>query len=136
MEFIVRSKKPNDFIDITGEIVKFVRERKTENGLCCVYAPHTTCGLALMEYEEGAVQDLKETFGRLAPENGNYEHNITTHGGDQENGNGYAHVRAGLTRQSVCIPITDGELALGTWQSIVLIDFDGPRQRRVIVKII
>jgi secondary thiamine-phosphate synthase enzyme len=85
-----------------------------------------------MEYEAGLIEDLKRTFERMAPQDGEYAHNRKW--GD---GNGFSHVRASLLGPSLCIPVENGRLALGTWQQVVLIDFDNrPRTREVLIKVI
>jgi secondary thiamine-phosphate synthase enzyme len=95
-----------------------------------VFTPGSTAALTTIEYESGVVRDLIEAIERIAPKDMDYRHDERW--GD---GNGYAHVRSALLGPSLTVPITKGRLALGTWQQIVLIDFDNrPRKRQVIVQ--
>lgn len=126
----VSTKGHTDIVDITPRVQEVVRNSKVQNGIATVFVSGSTAGLTTVEYEPGLISDLKEAFERLAPEGRTYAHDAAW--GD---GNGYAHVRSSLLGCSLTIPIIDGELALGTWQQVVLIDFDNrPRQRRVIVQ--
>jgi secondary thiamine-phosphate synthase enzyme len=96
-----------------------------------VFVPGSTASITTIEHEPGMVSDLKSVMERLVPQDARYAHN---HGGES---NGHAHVRAAIVGPSVTIPIVDGRLALGTWQQIVLVDFDDrPRSRRVLVQVI
>ena len=103
-----------------------------KDGICLVFVAHSTCSIATIEYEEGAISDLKRALEVLAPMNKNYEH--CKKWGDC---NGYAHVRGALMKPDLVIPIEDGKLILGQWQQVVLIDFDNrPREREIIIAII
>lgn len=132
MKFFVQTKGFNDIIDVTEKIRETVKSSKIKDGICLVFVAHSTCALTAIEYEEGVIQDLKRILEVIAPMNANYEH--CKKWGDC---NGYAHVRAALMKPSLVIPVEEGKLKLGTWQQIVLIDFDNrPREREVILKII
>jgi secondary thiamine-phosphate synthase enzyme len=103
-----------------------------QSGLFCAFVPGATAGLTTIEYEDGALHDLKAAIERMAPRNMQYEHDARW--GD---GNGFSHVRAALLGPSICVPVTDGKLRLGTWQQIILVDCDNrPRRREVILQII
>jgi secondary thiamine-phosphate synthase enzyme len=118
-------------IDITTQILKKVTESGITEGQILLFVPGSTASITTIEYESGVVQDLKEAVERLAPEGIFYRHDARW--GD---GNGYAHVRAALLGPSLTVPLIDGHLVLGTWQQIVLVDFDNrPRDRKILVHI-
>ncbi|MGD0275882.1 MAG: secondary thiamine-phosphate synthase enzyme YjbQ [Syntrophales bacterium] len=120
-----------DVIDITTRVLKKVTESGITEGQILIFVPGSTASITTIEYESGVVQDLEEAIERLAPEGIFYRHNARW--GD---GNGYAHVRAALLGPSLTVPLIDGHLVLGTWQQIVLVDFDNrPRDRKILVHI-
>jgi secondary thiamine-phosphate synthase enzyme len=120
-----------DVIDVTSHISEKVIVSEIKEGRVHLFVPGSTAAITTIEYEHGAVDDLKEAIEHLAPEDKYYRHNERW--GD---GNGHAHVRAALLGPSLSVPVIDGQLALGTWQQIVFIDFDTrPRQRRIIVQV-
>jgi secondary thiamine-phosphate synthase enzyme len=120
-----------DIIDITREVVSVLRESKVESGLLTVFCTGSTGGITTIEYESGVIGDLKRAIEKIAPSNIPYEHDKRW--GD---GNGFSHVRAALMKPSLSIPVVRGELALGTWQQVVFIDFDNrERQRTLIVQV-
>ena len=132
MKFTLSTKGFTDVIDITSRVAEIVKKSKVRDGICLVFVAHSTCALTTIEYEEGAIKDLKRALEIVAPMNENYEH--CKKWGDC---NGYAHIRAALMKPSLAIPIEDGKLLLGNWQQITLIDFDNrPREREIMVKII
>jgi secondary thiamine-phosphate synthase enzyme len=120
-----------DVIDMTRQVSEKVVTSGIEEGYVHLFVPGSTASITTIEYERGAVSDLKEAIERLAPEDKYYRHNERW--GD---GNGHAHVRASLLGPSLTIPVINGRLALGTWQQVVFIDFDNhPRERRVIMQL-
>jgi secondary thiamine-phosphate synthase enzyme len=120
-----------DLIDITREVSLRIRESGISEGSVLVFAPGSTAALTTIEYESGVIEDLKEAIERLAPEGLHYRHDARW--GD---GNGYSHVRAALLGPSLTIPIIEGQLVLGTWQQVILCDFDNrPRKRQVVVQV-
>jgi len=130
--FTIPTQGFNDIIDITDKVSKIVKDSKVKDGICLVFVAHSTCAIATIEYEEGLIRDLKRALEIIAPMNENYEH--CKKWGDC---NGYAHIRATLMRPFLAVPIEDGKLVLGTWQQIVLIDFDNrPRKREIVVQIV
>ena len=132
MKFRISTKGFNDIIDITDRVSEIVGKSDVRDGICLVFVAHSTCAITTIEYEEGAMKDLKRALEIIAPMNTNYEH--CKKWGDC---NGYAHIRAALMKPCLAIPIEDGKLVLGQWQQIVLIDFDNrPREREIIVKIV
>jgi len=121
----------NDIIDITSSVQKLVAKTGINNGQATVFVSGSTAGITTIEFEPGLLKDLPAAFEKLAPMNVRYHHDDRW--GDD---NGYAHVRAALLGASLVIPINEGQLTLGTWQQIVLIDFDNrPRQREVVVQV-
>jgi secondary thiamine-phosphate synthase enzyme len=132
MTFSVKTRGFNDVIDITERVQKMVKKSGVKDGLCLVSSPGSTCGITTIEYESGLIEDLKRALERVAPMSEDYEH--CKKWGDC---NGYAHVRSALLKPFLAVPIEDGKLVLGTWQQIVLCDFDNrPREREVMVKVI
>ena len=121
-----------DMIDITGDVALAVRESTAENGNVTVFIPGATAGVTTIEYEPGLVFDFGALLDRLAPRDVPYQHD--SQWGD---GNGFAHVRASLLGPSLTVPFQNGQLLLGTWQQVVVVDFDNrPRQRRVVLQVI
>ena len=120
-----------DVIDITGDVAAKVREAGIGTGQVLISVPGSTASITTIEYESGVVRDLVEALERIAPASIPYRHDARW--GD---GNGYAHVRAALLGPSVVLPISSGRLVLGTWQQIVLLDFDNrPRRRRIFLQV-
>ena len=119
-------------VDVTPGVASVVRTAGVERGLVCALAHGSTVAVTTMEYEPGGVHDLQALLDRLVPARGDYEHNLRNH-----DTNAHAHMRAALIGPSETIPIVEGALALGTWQQIVLIDFDDrPRARTVHVQVV
>lgn len=121
-----------DIHDLTGDLESFVAETGVTEGWALLFVPGSTAALTTIEYESGAVNDFKRAIERLAPETGEYEHNLRW--GD---GNGYSHVRAALMGPSLALPLSEGQILTGTWQQVILCDFDNrPRRRRILVQIL
>jgi secondary thiamine-phosphate synthase enzyme len=119
-------------VDITDGIARVVATAGVDRGLVAVFAIGSTVAVTTMEYEPGGVHDLQALLDRLIPASGDYEHNRLNH-----DSNSHAHLRAALIGPSQAIPLIDGRMGLGTWQQVVLIDFDDrPRQRTVTVQIL
>ncbi|MFC1533405.1 secondary thiamine-phosphate synthase enzyme YjbQ [Thermodesulfobacteriota bacterium] len=130
-EITARTTSGTDIIDLTSMVKDDIEKSEIVTGTATLFIPGSTAALTTIEYESGAVNDLKMAIERLAPEDLYYKHNERW--GD---GNGYSHVRSALLGPSLHIPIIDGRLTLGTWQQIVLLDFDNrPRNRRIILQI-
>ena len=121
-----------DIIDVTREVAERVESSQVSSGIVTVFVPGSTAGITTIEYETGAVSDLKKALERQAPVDMHYAHDARW--GD---GNGFSHVRAALMGASLTVPFIQGRLQLGTWQQIVLCDFDNrPRSREVLVQIL
>ena len=131
MTFRVASRGFTDVIDITQEIREATARGNVAEGVAHVFVEGSTAALSTIEFEPGAVRDLKEALDRIAPMDSQYHHNEAW--GD---GNGYAHLRAALMKPSLSIPISGGNLGLGTWQQVILLDFDNrPRRRTIHVQV-
>lgn len=132
MKFSLSTKGFNDIINITDKVSQLVKESKAKDGICLISSPGSTCGLTTIEYEAGAIEDLKRALERIAPMSEDYEH--CQKWGDC---NGYAHVRSALLKPFLAVPVENGKLVLGAWQQIVFLDFDNrSREREINVKII
>lgn len=120
-----------DIVDITPQVEQQIAKAKADSGTVTVLVTGSTAGITTIEFEPGLLADLKEMWQRLVPENIPYAHDRAW--GD---GNGYSHIRASLLGASLVIPFSHKRLALGTWQQIVLVDFDNrPRSRQVVVQL-
>jgi secondary thiamine-phosphate synthase enzyme len=129
LEFATRGD--GDVIDLTQGVESVVRSSGAENGLVTVFVPGSTAAVTTMEFEPGGVHDLREALDRLVPREGDYEHNRLNH-----DTNSHAHIRAAIVGPSETVPIEGGRLATGTWQQLVLVDFDDrPRRRTVTVTV-
>jgi secondary thiamine-phosphate synthase enzyme len=121
-----------DVVDITAGVASVVSSAGVSNGLATVFVPGSTAAVTTMEHEPGGVHDLRAVLDRLVPREGAYEHNRLN--GDT---NAHAHIRASIVGPSETVPVRDGRLELGTWQQLVLVDFDDrPRQRTVLVHVL
>jgi secondary thiamine-phosphate synthase enzyme len=130
-KILVQTTGKTDVIDVTEEVAFEVKQSDVRDGAVTLFIPGSTAALTTIEFESGVISDLKKAIERMAPEDIYYEHNERW--GD---GNGYSHVRAAIFGPSLHIPIFEGKMTLGTWQQIVLLDFDNrPRTRRIVVQI-
>jgi secondary thiamine-phosphate synthase enzyme len=126
-----QTSSETDIIDITAQVARKVAESGLTEGQVVIFVPGSTAAVTTVEYESGVVRDLQETIERLVPTGILYRHDARW--GDA---NGYAHVRAALLGPSLAVPLVKGRLMLGTWQQIVLVDFNNePRDRKVLVSI-
>ena len=122
----------SDVIDITAEVQQVVAEGPVTDGLVTAFVRGSTAAITTMEFEPGGVADLRALVDRLIPVDGGYEHNRLNH-----DTNSHAHQRASIVGPSEVVPVESGRLVLGTWQQLVLIDFDdSPRERTVVVQIL
>ncbi len=122
----------NDIINLTPQIQQFVRQNNLKEGQLLIFINGSTAAISTVEYEPGLLKDIPEMMEKIAPMNRRYHHDDTWH-----DGNGYAHLRSTLTGTSLTVPVIDGQLILGTWQQIILMDFDNTkRKRRVILQFV
>jgi secondary thiamine-phosphate synthase enzyme len=120
-----------DIHDITDQIANAILSSGLSSGTATIFCPSATSALTTIEYEGGALSDLRRLFDEIVPTNREYAHNERWH-----DGNGHSHVRAALLGPSLTIPFVDGQLTLGTWQQVIYIDFDNqPRQRKLVVQL-
>jgi secondary thiamine-phosphate synthase enzyme len=130
LEFSTRGD--SDIHDLTPAVTRAVQESGLHDGVVTLFTPSATSCLTTIEFEDGALDDLRRAIERLAPADMEYRHNLRW--GDD---NGHAHVRAALLGPSLSLPVVDGRMTLGTWQQIVFIDFDvRPRRRSVVVQLL
>jgi secondary thiamine-phosphate synthase enzyme len=128
----VKTRGENHMIDITRQTSKAVEESKLKDGIVTVFVSGSTAAITTIEYEPGLTQDFPRMLSRIAPKDIEYEHDNAWH-----DGNGHSHVRASLIGPSLTIPFNDGDLMLGTWQQIVLLETDTRhRERNIILQII
>jgi len=127
-ELEIQTRKRSEMVDITGEVQGQVARMGVKSGLCHVWVPHTTAGITVNENADPSVQrDILAALDRLVPREGDYMHS---------EGNSDAHVKSTLCGHGATIVVEGGALVLGTWQGIFLCEFDGPRRRQVLVKVI
>lgn len=130
--FRLSTKGRCDVLDITPQVERIIEESRLREGIVNISGRGSTLGITTIEYEPGCVADLRRALEAIAPSNSNYVHNA--HWGDD---NGYAHLRSALVGTAKSYPLAGGSLGLGTWQQIVLCDFDErPREREVTVTIV
>lgn len=123
----ISTRSRSDLYDITPDVLKIVKISKVKSGICQIYIPHTTAGIMINENADPSViRDILKTLEMLIPEKGDYQHS---------EGNSDAHIKSSLVGIEKYVFIEDGKLKLGTWQGIFFCEFDGPRQRKILVKI-
>ncbi len=128
-ELRVKSERRVQVIDVTDRVREKVRESGVEEGIAHVYSRHTTAAVVVNEPESGLLRDIVNKLEELVPRGAGYEH-------DRIDNNADAHLRALLLGSSVTIPVSDGDLVLGTWQSVLFVELDGPRSRRLLVTVV
>jgi len=127
-EFVVRTQRMQDMVDITRPVADAVRQSGVADGICLVYVLHATAAVVINENADPNVcEDILEALGQLIPE-GRWRH-------DRIDSNAAAHIKATILGPSETVPVRDGRLRLGTWQSLMLVELDGPRERSVIVEV-
>ncbi len=124
----IRTSKTTEFIDVTAQVQSMVDANGVKQGVCYVYVPHTTAAITINEHADPTVvEDITTALEKMVPASNNYLH---------AEGNSAAHVKASLFGSNQTVIIEDGKLALGTWQGIFFCEFDGPRNRQVLVKVV
>lgn len=130
MEFSITSSAGQEVIDITDQVEKYVRESECKDGVCQVFVPHATAAITVNENDDPNIgKDFLKALDRAIPQRAGYLH-------DQIDGNAHAHIKASLIGPSQTIPIRNGNLLLGTWQDIFLCEFDGPKERKIVVQVL
>jgi len=129
-ELSFSTTKKEQFLDITSSIKDTVKKSKIQQGICFIYVPHATAGITINENADPNVSsDILKALSQMVPEGDEWKH-------DRIDNNATAHIKSTIVGVSMHIPIKDGELMLGKWQNVFLCEFDGPRERKVIIKII
>ena len=128
-EFDVKTSKRRELIDITGRIEKTVKKSGIKNGICQIFLPHATAAIILEENEGGLIKDIEGAIEKNFPRGAGYEH-------DRIDDNADSHIASGFIGQSRTYPVKNGEIIRGTWQRALLVELDGPRNRKVIVTVI
>ncbi len=130
--FSIKTRGNCDIIDITRNVEEIIRENNFTEGNALVFVSGSTAGITTIEYEPGLLKDYPKFFEKIIPSNISYHHDETWH-----DGNGHAHIRSALQKTSFLVPFKQGRLLLGTWQQIVLIDFDNrSRNRNIVIQLI
>jgi len=128
-EISVKSTKKQQIVDITSQVNEIVKKSKTSRGICHIYTPHATAAVIINEnYDPNVCTDILNALDKLIPQG------VWLH--DKIDNNAAAHIKSAIIGPSEIIPIRDNKLQLGQWQDIMLCDFDGPRQRKIYVKVI
>lgn len=128
----LRSSTENDIINVTEQISNALKENELQNGIITVFIAGSTAAVTTIEYEPGLSHDFPKMLSRIAPKDIQYHHDDTWH-----DGNGHSHVRASLIGPSLTVPFSNGDLILGTWQQIVVIEMDTkPRKRTLTLQIL
>lgn len=131
-KFVVSTRGNDDMLDITGQVEQAILESGVLNGIATVFVVGSTAGITTIEYEPGLAQDMARVMERIAPRDEFYAHEARW-----KDDNGHSHIRAALLGPSLTVPIVSGQMVIGTWQQIVLVDFDTrPRQRTLYVQIL
>ncbi len=123
----IRTRTRNELLDITHEVQKIVQKSGVKEGICVVYVPHTTAGVTVNENADPSVaSDIRNTLSKLVPAGAGYSH---------LEGNADSHIKSTIVGPSITLIVSEGRLVLGTWQGVFFCEFDGPRTRKVIVKV-
>ncbi len=131
LSFEVKTRGNTELVDITDKVEEQIRKSNIREGNALVFIGGSTAGITTIEYEPGLISDYPHFFEKLVPSNVKYKHDETWH-----DGNGHSHIRAALQGASFTVPFVDKDMLLGTWQQIILIEFDiRPRNRKVIIQI-
>ncbi|HUI00379.1 MAG TPA: secondary thiamine-phosphate synthase enzyme YjbQ [Nitrososphaerales archaeon] len=130
--FEVATKREGEVVDVTAEVRKALEESRLGDGVLTVFVTGSTAGVTTIEFEPGLLKDFPEMMERVAPKGIDYAHHRKWH-----DHNGHSHVKASLLGPSLSIPFVSGELVLGEWQQVVLVEFDvRPRTRKVVVQVV
>ena len=126
----INTQGAGDLLDLTQDLAALLKKSKLSEGTMTVFVGGSTAGITTFEFEGGLIKDMKEFYEKIAPSNRRYHHDDTWH-----DDNGFSHVRAALQGPSLTVPFSQGRLLLGTWQQVVLAEFDNrPRDRKLTVQ--
>ncbi len=125
----IETEKNMQIVDITSKVEEAVDASDVQEGICLIYTIHTTTGIVVNEAESGLIHDILRRLASLVPTGEGYLH-------DKIDSNAHSHLQAILLGNSQILPVIDGKLNLGTWQKVLFIELDGPRRRKVLVKVI
>jgi secondary thiamine-phosphate synthase enzyme len=131
----LQSEERTEVSDITKRVRELLQQFPVTTGIALITTLHTTCALFINEFQAALVDDLRKLIERLVPERDGYRHDDPRYS-DCERGNGHSHLRAALLGRNIAVPINDGELTLGRFQSIIFAEFDGPRRREINLQVI
>lgn len=133
--FPLKTGKKLEVLDVTGEVQKIIGESGAKNGLVNLWITHTTAALAVNEHDTDLWEDILNAFTRLVPVRGDYRHNAK-YGWAPGEQNAHAHILNCMVKPCVTVPLRDGRIRLGTWQSILFIELDGPRSRSLHIQVL
>lgn len=137
---VFETTRAPEFIDLTDDVVRFVRESRVQNGCVIIYSRHTTAAIKVNENEPLLLKDMEQFLERMAPRDGDYGHNDfsirTVNLEEDDCPNGHAHCQHLLMSTSETVPVIDGELQLGRWQRVFLVELDRPRSREVVLQVL
>ncbi|MFX0096872.1 MAG: secondary thiamine-phosphate synthase enzyme YjbQ [Candidatus Hodarchaeota archaeon] len=126
--FEVKTKNRSEWINVTEQVREIVRNSGISNGIVAIFTKHTTTGITINEYESGLLQDLLSKLSELVPQGADYLH-------DRIDNNADSHLKCSILGNSVSAPVVDGFISLGTWQSVLFGEFDGPKTRTILVTV-
>ena len=133
--FTLQSEGGTEISDITKIVREAIQQSPVSAGIALINTMHTTCALFINEFQSALIDDLKGLVERLVPERGGYRHDDPRFS-DCERGNAHSHLRAALLGRSIAVGLSDGELTLGRFQSIIFAEFDGPRKREIAIQVL
>jgi secondary thiamine-phosphate synthase enzyme len=131
----LQSEESTEVSDITKLVREALHQFPVSTGVAMINTLHTTCAVFINEFQSALIDDLKGLVERLVPERGGYRHDDPRYS-DCERGNAHSHLRAALLGRSIAVGVTNGELMLGRFQSVIFAEFDGPRKREIVVQVI
>jgi secondary thiamine-phosphate synthase enzyme len=133
--FTLHSEECTEVSDITKLVREAIQQFPVSAGIAMINTMHTTCAVFINEFQSALIDDLKRLVERLVPERGGYRHDDPRYS-DCERGNAHSHLRAALLGRSIAVGVSNGELTLGRFQSVIFAEFDGPRKREIAVQVI
>jgi len=129
-DFTITSSRSEEIIDITKDVKNAIKQSKLEQGICLIYTPHTTAAVIVNEnWDPNICEDILSSLSRMVPKRADYQH-------DKVDNNAAAHIKSSILGPSEALTFKDNKLSLGKWQAVMLCEFDGPRQRQIIVELV